>query len=259
MSNCKTALALDNSLSAVYVTLGRIHSDAGNDDLAGSEFRQALALDPHNAHALNGVASRGILPARSPKRKLPTRERLHSGLTIRMLNTLGLFYQRRHRLDDAIAQLSKAVELTPDNSLAYANLAGVYLSYGRPQDLAAAEQALRKSISISPSYSTYANLGYLYLQQQRYQESAEMTLKATQLNDKDFLVWENLDWAYRGSGQNDKAAAARDKARGALEQAAQSRPRDAQVQAHLAFQYGKKGARDLALTHAQFALALAPK
>jgi len=85
-----------------------------------------------------------------------------------------------------------------------------------------------------------------------------MTLKATQLNDKDFLVWENLDWAYRGSGQNDKAAAARDKARGALEQAAQSRPRDAQVQAHLACQYGKKGVRDLALTRAQFALALAP-
>ena len=85
-----------------------------------------------------------------------------------------------------------------------------------------------------------------------------MTLKAIQLNDKDFLVWENLDWAYRGSGQNDKAAAARDKAREVLEQAAQSRPRDAQVQAHLAFQYGKKGMRDLALTRAQSALALAP-
>jgi serine/threonine-protein kinase len=259
LSNCKTALALDNSLSAVYVTLGRIHSDAGNDDLAGSEFRQALALDPHNAHALNGIAyaqeSAGQIAEAEATYKRAVALRPDDWDSY---NTLGLFYQRRHRLDDAIAQLSKAVELTPDNSLAYANLAGVYLSYGRPQDLAAAEQALRRSISISPSYSTYANLGYLYLQQQRYQESAEMTLKATQLNDKDFLVWENLDWAYRGSGQNDKAAAARDKARGALEQAAQSRPRDAQVQAHLAFQYGKKGARDLALTRAQFALALAP-
>jgi len=259
LANCKSALALDNSLSAVYVTLGRIHSDAGNDDLAGSEFRQALTLDPHNAHALNGIA----YAHESAGRIAEAEATYKRAVALRpddwdSYNTLGLFYQRRHRLDDAVAQLLKAVELTPDNSLAYANLAAVYLSYGRPQDLAAAEQALRKSISISPSYSTYANLGYLYLQQQRYQESAEMTLKATQLNDKDFLVWENLDWAYRGSGQNDKAAAARDKARGALEQAAQSRPRDPQVQAHLAYQYGKKGLRDLALTRARFALAIAP-
>jgi len=259
LSNCKSALALDNSLSAVYVTLGRIHSDAGNHDLAGSEFRQALTLDPHNAHALNGIAyaqeSAGQIAEAEATYKRAVALRPDDWDSY---NTLGLFYQRQHRLDDAIAQLSKAVELTPDNSLAYANLAAVYLSYGRPEDLAAAEQALRKSISISPSYSTYANLGYLYLQQQRYRESAAMTLKATELNDKDFLVWENLDWAYRGSGQNDKAAAARDKARGALEQAAQSRPRDAQVQAHLACQYAKKGMHDLALTRAQFALALAP-
>jgi serine/threonine protein kinase/Flp pilus assembly protein TadD len=259
LSNCKSALALDKSLSAVYVTLGRIHSESGNDELAGTEFRQALILDPRNAHALNGIAyaqeSAGQIAEAEATYKKAVALRPDDWDSY---NTLGLFYQRRHRLDDAIAQLSKAVELTPDNSLAYANLAAVYLGSGRPQDLAAAEQALRKSISISPSYSTYANLGYLYLQQQRYQESAEMTLKAALLNDKDFLVWENLDWAYRGSGQNDKAAAARDKAREALEQAAQSRPRDAQVLAHLAYQYAKKGNRDLALTRAQFALALAP-
>jgi serine/threonine protein kinase/Flp pilus assembly protein TadD len=259
LSNCKSALALDDTLSAVYVTLGRIHSDSGNHDLAATEFRQALALDPHNAQALNGVAytqeSAGQIAEAEATYKRAVALRPDDWDSY---NTLGLFYQRQHRLDDAIAQLSKALELTPYNSLAYANLAAVYLSYGRPQDLAAAEEALRKSIAISPSYSSYANLGYLYLQQQRYRESAEMTLKAIQLNDKDFLVWENLDWAYRGSGQNDKAAAARDKAREVLEQAAQSRPRDAQVQAHLAFQYGKKGMRDLALTRAQSALALAP-
>ena len=259
VSNCKNALALDKSLSAVYVTLGRIHSDSGDHDLAATEFRQALTLDPHNAHALNGVAY-----AQESARQIVEAEATYkSAVALRpddwdSYNTLGLFYQRQHRLDDAIAALSKAVELTPDNGLAYANLAAVYLSYGRPQDLTAAERALRKSIAISPTYSTYANLGYLYLQQRRYRESAEMTLKATQLNDKDFLVWENLDWAYRGSGQNDKAAAARDKARKVLEQIAQSRPRDAQVQAHLALQYGKNGMRDLALTRAQSALALAP-
>jgi hypothetical protein len=37
-----------------------------------------------------------------------------------------------------------------------------------PQDLAASERAVQESISISPSYPAYSNLGILYLNQQRY-------------------------------------------------------------------------------------------
>lgn len=124
--------------------------------------------------------------------------------------------------------------------------------------MALAENALKRSIEISPTYPAYANLGYLCLQQKRYAESAEMTRKALQLNDKTFVVWENLDWAYRWLGEGDKAAAARERARALLEQAVQSNPRDAQAQAHLACQYGSKGMRDKALRRVEAALALGP-
>src|SRR5271157_5230371 len=92
-------------------------------------------------------------------------------------NTLGLFYHRQRRPDDAIAQLRHAVELTPDNPAAYNNLATVYFDTGRPQDLVLAEKALRKSIELGPTYNAFTNLGYLYLKQERYAESAEMTRK----------------------------------------------------------------------------------
>ena len=259
LANCKKALELDTGLSAVYVTLGRIHNDTGNHDLAMTEFQHALDLDSRNADALIGVAhaqeSAGqIAEAETTyKRAVALRPDSWDGY-----NTLGGFYYRQHRVDDAIAQLQQVVKLTPDNTQAYNNLAGFYLIAARPQDLVLAEQALKKSIEISPSYPAFGNLGLLYMQQQRYSEAAEATRKAVELNDRDFLAWENLDWAYRWDGQAAKAQAARNKAFELLEQAAQSRPRDAQVQSHLAFQYGNRGMRQQAMTRVQAALALAP-
>jgi Flp pilus assembly protein TadD len=85
-----------------------------------------------------------------------------------------------------------------------------------------------------------------------------MTRRVLQINDKNFMVWENLDWAYRWIGKNDQAAAAREKALALLEQAVRSSPRDGQLQAHLALQYSLKGMRDKASTRVATALALAP-
>lgn len=260
LTNCKSALALDSGLSAVYVTLGRIHNDSGNHDLAMTEFQQALALDPRNAEALQGVAyaheSAGRISDAESAYKKAVALRPDSWDAY---NTLGLFYYRQHRFADAIAQLSRAIDLTPDNTLAYNNLAGAYLASARPEDLVLAEKALRRSIGASPTYPALANLGFLYMQQKRYLESAEMTEKALKLNDKDFLAWENLDWAYRWLGQDAKAASARIKALELLERAAQANPRDAQIQSHLACQYGGKGLREQALTRVQAALALEPE
>jgi len=182
---------------------------------------------------------------------LPTNPDLHHGL-------LGSFYRRQRRFDEAIAQFQRAIELTPDNTQSYNNLADAYLNTGNLRDLPLAEKALKKSIDISPSFPAFANLGYLYLLQSRFDESATMTEKALQLNDKVFVVWENLDWAYRWSGESKKASIARDRALALLEDAAKSSPRDAQVQSHLALQYASRHSREKALARLASALALAP-
>jgi serine/threonine protein kinase/Tfp pilus assembly protein PilF len=260
LANCKSALALDSGLSGVYVTLGRIHNDSGDHDLAMTEFQKALGLDPRNAEAVQGVAyayeSAGRISDAESAYKKAVALRPDSWDAY---NTLGLFYYRQHRFSEAIAQLNRAIDLTPDNTLAYNNLAGAYLASARPEDLVLAEKALRRSIAANPTYPALANLGFLYLQQKRYLESAEMTEEALKLNDKDFLTWENLDWAYRWLGQDAKSAAARIKALELLEQGAQANPRDAQIQSHLACQYGGRGLREQALTRVQAALALEPE
>jgi serine/threonine protein kinase/Flp pilus assembly protein TadD len=259
LANCRKAAELNTRLPLVYVTLGRIHDSGGQYDLALQEFQRALQLDPRNADALIGLAhayeSLGrITDAEAAyKKAIALRPDYWDGY-----NNLGVFYDRQDRYDEAIAQLRHAVELTPDNARVYLNLAAVYIDSGDSKRFPEAEQVLKKSIELSPTYPAYANLGYLYIQEQEYAEAATTIEKALKLNDKDFLIWGNLALAYQGLKQQDKVDAARDRQMLSLEQAAKSDPRDGQVQSYLGLVYAQKKMRDKALPRLQSALVLSP-
>jgi eukaryotic-like serine/threonine-protein kinase len=259
-ANCKRAIQLDDRLPASYVTLGRIHDDSGQHDLAISEFQQALRLDPRHADALNGMAhayenANRIKDAEAAYQKAAAlRPDYWDGY-----NTLGLFYDRQRRYDDSIAQLQQALRLTPDNAQVYLNLGAVYLDTGDEKRQADAEKALKKSIELNPSYPAYANLGFMLMQQRRYAESAAMTEKALQMNDRDYVVWDNLISAYEWLGQKEKAATAREREIPLVEEAARLNARDAQKQGTLGWLYAAGKKRDEAMPHVQAALALAPE
>lgn len=259
LANCRKAAELDDRLPVVYVTLGRIHDSDGKFDLALQEFQRALQLDARNADALIGIAhayesaGRPADAEAAYKKAIALRPDYWDGY-----NNLGVFYDRQNRYDEAIAQLRHAVDLTPDNARVYLNLAAVYIDSGDPKRFPEAEWALKKSIELSPTYPAYANLGYLYIQEQKYAEAAATVEKALNLNDKDFLVWGNLALAYQGLHQNEKVSAARNRQLALLEQAAESNPRDGQVQSYLGLVYAQKKMRDKALPRLQSALVLAP-
>ena len=259
LSNGTQATSLNDSLPSAWVTLGRIHDALGKNDLALSEFDRALKLDSRNADALTGEAhsfehAGRIADAEAAyKKAIALRPDYWDGY-----NSLGLFYDDQRRYNDAFRELQHAIELTPDNSAAYSNLGAAYVDSSDPKYYPQAETALKKSIELGPSYPAYANLGWLYLSQNRFAEAASATEKALQLNDNDFIVWTNLELAYEGLKDESKAKAALDKERSLLEEAAQSGPRDATVQYRLGLVYAKKGLIEKATARAQFALALAP-
>ena len=260
LAYCSRAAELDSRLPAVYVTLGRIHDTGGKYDLSLQEFQRALQLDPRNADALIGIAhsyeSLGrIADAEAAyKKAIVFRPDYWNGY-----NDLGVFYDRQSRYDDAAAQLRHALELTPDNARVYLNLAAVYIDSGDAKRFPEAEQALKKSIQLSPTYPAYANLGFLYVQEQKFADAADTTEKALKLNDKDQLVWGNLALAYQGLNQPAKLADARDHQLALLEQAAASNPRDGEVQSFLGLAYAQKKLRDKALPRLQTALELSPE
>jgi len=257
--NCKRAQELDDRLSGAYVTLGLIHSDAGKHDLALQEFQKALQMNPRDSDALSGLAHAYENAGRTQeaeaafKRAAGLRPDYWDGY-----NSLGLFYDRQRRYGEAIVQMKRAIELTPDNAQAYFNLGALYLDSGDSRNIGDAEAALKKSLSLNPSYPAYANLGYLYLQQNRYAESAAMTEKALQYNARDEIGWENLIIAYSWLKETDKLAAARAKELALIEEKIKLKPQDPLLQANLGQLYATLGQTGNAPRHLEAALALTP-
>ena len=256
-ANCKKAAELDNRIPAVHVTLARVQEAMGHHDLALQEFQRALEIDPHNPEAQAGLANayessgRAADAEQAYKKAAALRPDSWNGY-----DELGNFYDRQGKFQFAIQQYQHALQLTPDNAQVYGNLGAVELDSGDPKLRTDAEAALRKSIDLSPSYAAYANLGNLYLTEKRYAESAALTEKALQLNDKDYMVWNNLMLAYEWLNQKDKAEAARKRMQVLLEQTVRSTPSDAVAQASLAALYAHYGRHSEADVHLQTALAL---
>lgn len=259
LANCQKAQQLDDRLPVVYVTLGSIHRTTGKYDLALQEYQRALQLDPRSADAVSGLAE----SYNSAGRTADAEAAFRKAIALRPdfwegYNHLGLFLDDHQRYAEAIVQLNHAAELTPDNAALYSNLGSVYIDMGDPKHFSEAEKILQKSIALGPSYPAYANLGYLYIQQQKYAEAADVVEKALQLNDKDYVTWGNLALAYAGLKNKEKAGKALDREITLLEQAARDNPRDATLQSQLGLLCAKKKLREEAISRIQSALVLSP-
>ena len=259
LANCQKAAELDNRIPAVFVTLAQIHDVLGKHDLALQEFQHALDLDPKDAAALGGLA-------RSYERsgRMADAEKTFQKAAVMRpndwygYNELGGYYDRQGKYPQAITAFRQALQITPDNAEIYSNLAAAYLDGGGAQYISEAEQALKKSIALSPSYPAYANLGLLYMQEKRYAEAATATEHALQINGNDYLVWNNLVLADQGSKQYAKAEAARRKTEQLAEQVAALTPQDAMAQSTLAILYASDKFDEKAAAKIQTSLALAP-
>ena len=241
------------------MTLAKIHDALGKHDLALQEFQHALQLDPKSAAALGGLAR----SYENSGRIAEAEKTFQDAAAMRPdnwygYNELGAFYGRQGKYPQALTAYNEALHITPDNAEIYSNLAAAYLDAGGEQSNTQAEQALRKSIALSPSYPAYANLGLLYMHEKRYSESAGATEQALKLNGNNYLVWNNLMLAYEGAKQSDKAEAARRKTEELAEKVVQMKPQDAMAQSMLANLYAKGKQNEKAASKIRTSLLLAP-
>jgi serine/threonine-protein kinase len=259
-SYCQKAVQIDDRLAGAHVTLGYLNISLAKTDLALQEFQKALDINPRDSSAVMGMASVNehlghLADAEADfKRSIALRPDYWDGYT-----ALGNFYDRQNRVQDAIAQYRRVIELTPDNPAAYSNLGAEYMSLNNSESNAHAETALRKSIQLAPTYEAYANLGWLYITEKRYADSAATTRKALELNDKDWRVWANLMLAYQWLKDEENYRSARTKTLHLLEDYAAVNPQEAAVQSGLSTYYAEDKLREKALARVDSALALAPK
>ncbi len=257
---CTKSLQLSPSLPAAYVTLGQIHNDTGNVQLAISEFQQALKQDPRNPTALQGLAKSYQLSGRAAEaEKTYLRAAYMRPDDWKGFNSLGAFYDWQGKYKKATAAYKHALQLTPNNSQVLSNLAGAYLDSGVKKDLPEAERLLQKALGIRRTYAAVVNLGFAYGQGGQYEKSAELIRQGLAMDAHDYWVWQDLVADYEAMGATKKAQDAMRHELPLLEAAVKRQPQNVMANSELANLYASLGMKQKALMQIQTALALAPK
>jgi tetratricopeptide (TPR) repeat protein len=114
------------------------------------------------------------------------------------------------KYDEAIAAAKRAIEINPNNDLAYAVLG---LIYQEQKNYKEAEENFKKAIALDPKYQPYyLKLANLYYEKESYNEAVNTLTKAIEINPSDIEVNHSLINIYMAMGQFDKAIESANKA-----------------------------------------------
>jgi tetratricopeptide (TPR) repeat protein len=104
----------------------------------------------------------------------------------------GLVAEKKNKLDAALELFNKAVEAYPQYAVAWSEIGRVQMMKG---DVAAAKHSFSKSLDSDSQYvNPYLGLTQIALQQQKWQETADLTLALLNLNPVNFPN----AWFYNG-------------------------------------------------------------
>ncbi len=249
-----------------YYGLGRIRAASG--DLAGAieSYRKAIELFPaygaghyglaqayrklgdgskSEEHLKLHAAGRTLVPP-VPDPLINEMRALDRGAA--SLVQRGLAFQDAGRIEDAIAEHEKALELDPEFVLAHANL---IILYGKTNQLQKAEEHFRIAVRLNPnSAESYYNYGVLLFNERKYVEAEEMFRKAVEVNPFNSQALHNLGVMREQQGQLDEALEF-------YRKAVERQPNYPLAQFHIGRILANQKKYDEAISH--FLLALSPE
>jgi serine/threonine protein kinase/tetratricopeptide (TPR) repeat protein len=254
--SCARAVALNNTLAPVHVTLGVLSSGTGQPEQAIMEFQEALRLDPASVDAYRELASAYVALGRLHDVETTYQQALRARPNDWASYTrLGAFYVRQARYAEAESAFRVVTQLTPDNYNAYTSLGATYVQMGRYADAVA---MLEKSMNMTPSYAAASNLGTAYFYQGQYKRSAAAFERALAIDNRNYRVWRNLGAAYRLlTDQQAQARAAYERAAAMAEADLDVNRHQPEVLVHLADCYAMLNQPARARSYLQQALELA--
>lgn len=236
VEHAERALAVDNRLASVHVTLAILARERGRYEQALTFAQTAVDLDPLGGDGYRELAgaferlNRDADAEAAYRRAVEVRD--HDWLAY---NMLGSFMLSRRRFEEAEAAFRRVMQLAPDNTKAFNNLGGTYFGMRRVEEAAA---LWTRSMEIRPSNSAASNLGAYYYSRGRYADAARQLEQAVTLPPVSYVVWGNLAAAlYWSPGERPKAGAAYAKSIELAEASRRLNPRQVQVLASLADSY----------------------
>lgn len=177
-----------------HLSAGLLQERQKNFAVAESEYKQALALDPHSTNAVLGLTNLymkgGRLGDAEPMlRKLAADRPDDAGIHLQ----LGRVLAAQAKNDDAIPEMQAALKLSPNDSEAQRDLADLYVSAGK-NDLA--EPLYRTLVAAHPNDAAlHRFLGQALLRQKKFPEAQQEFLTSVRLK-RDWLdVYVDLAFA----------------------------------------------------------------
>ena len=207
------ALELQPDHAFAYHARSLVYSLMGEDKLAIDDMTTALNLDGNVtrdtdegmalAYYKLGIAyldSGGYLLAQG-----------FLGKSLNLEPTIDAYLARSevHMLRDgyhqAVLDLTKAIEMSPDMAEAYGRRGAAYIKEG---ELSAAKEDLDQAIGLDPGNARdYRNRAYLYMQSDNNTMALEDLEKAIALNPGDYLSYSYRGEIYLANAEYDKALA----------------------------------------------------
>jgi serine/threonine protein kinase/tetratricopeptide (TPR) repeat protein len=240
------AIDLKASLPEAQITMGLIHTGTGSYEQASRDFENAIALDPRNTLALRGLAGAYNSLGRFAEAESTLRHAISLNPTYwAEYNALGFFYYTRGRYQEAASQFRKVTELTPDNADGFNNLGAMYIF---SQSWKEAREALEHAVKLSPTSSSYSNLGSVYFYLKEFHEASRSYAQALSVDSSDYRVWGSLAASqYWAPGEQERSQRSYRRAATLAEVKRKVDPRDAEVLSHLANFYAFIGEKQKAL------------
>lgn len=156
------------------LTLGQLHLEQGEYDLAKAALIRALTKPPEDPSALSNLRfNLGLAYRGGRKADFDIAIWLFSQVlstdpdSVEAYNSRALSYLDRGQRGDvelALVDLDRALDLEPERAATYLNLAVAYIERGGRDDLERAITGLDKSLDIAPDYaSAYVNRSAAYI------------------------------------------------------------------------------------------------
>jgi tetratricopeptide (TPR) repeat protein len=208
-------------MAEAYYGIGRIRAAKGDLAAAVESYRRACELFPAYGAAHYGLAQAyrklGDGPRSEEHLKLhadnktlvppipdPLREEMRAlDRGASSLVQRGRAFQQAGRIEDAIAEHEKALDLDPEFALAHTNL---IILYGKTKQLQKAEEHFRDAVRLNPnSADSYYNYGVLLFEQRKYVEAEVMFRKTVEVNPFHSQAFHNLGFMREQQEQLDEA------------------------------------------------------
>jgi len=227
--------AAQPDLSQRQVTVGRALGLAQEWDLAIVVFEKAVALNAKNAEAWAWLGEAKQQTGQDGRAELDQAVALEpASAVVRALR--GLYWNRRQKYAQALAEYSLAAKYEPKNPAWQASLGDAYVKNG---DLVAALSAYQRATELAPNVAAYWRLLAIFCMENNARVEdigLPAAQKAVELAPDDPLALDALGWAYLSSSRYASAEKT-------LQAAVARSPKLMSAHIHLALTYFAQGRR----------------